>query len=63
MRQLTPALKFELPIMVAVLPAGASDSGTRADLTAFSALGCPVLVYEQNGKKPRARLFERIAAV
>ena len=62
-RQLTPALKFELPIVVAVLPAGAGDSGTKTDLAEFSALGCPVLVYEQNGKKPRSRFFERVAAV
>jgi hypothetical protein len=32
-------------------------------LSAFSALACPVLVYEQNGKKSRSRLFERVAAV
>ena len=56
-RQLTPALKFELPIVVAVLPSGASDSGTKTDLAEFSALGCPVLVYEQTGKKPRSRLL------
>ena len=61
--KLTPALKFELPIVVAVLPPGAGDSGTKTDLAEFSALGCPVLVYEQNGKKPRSRFFERVAAV
>lgn len=61
--QLAPALKFELPVVVAVLPAGASTSNTKTDLTGFSALGCPVLVYGQDGKKPRSRLFERIAAV
>ncbi len=60
--QLAPALKFELPIVVAVLPIGASASSTKTDLTIFSALGCPVLVYEQDGKKPRSRLFERVAA-
>jgi Mrp family chromosome partitioning ATPase len=62
-RQLTPALKFELPVVVAVLPAGAGASPTKTDLNSFSALGCPVLVYEQDGKKPRQRLFERAAAV
>ena len=62
-RQLTPALKFELPVVVAVLPAGAGASDAKTDLTDFSALGCPVLVYEQNGKKPRSRLFERAATV
>jgi uncharacterized protein involved in exopolysaccharide biosynthesis/Mrp family chromosome partitioning ATPase len=61
-RQLTPALKFELPIMVAVLPAGAGDSSVKTDLAEFSALGCPVLVYEQTGKQPRSRFFERVAA-
>jgi tyrosine-protein kinase Etk/Wzc len=61
-RQLTPALKFELPIVVAVLPAGAGDSGSKTDLAEFQALGCPVLVYEQAGKK-RSRFFERVAAV
>lgn len=62
-RQPTPALKFKLPVVVAVLPAGAGASDANTDLTDFSALGCPVLVYEQNGKKPRSRLFERAAAV
>jgi Mrp family chromosome partitioning ATPase len=61
-RQLTPALKFELPIMVAVLPAGAGDSGVKTELAEFSALGCPVLIYEQAGKQPRSRFFERVAA-
>jgi Mrp family chromosome partitioning ATPase len=61
-RQLTPALKFELPIMIAVLPAGAGDSGVKTDLAEFSVLGCPVLVYEQTGKQPRSRFFERVAA-
>jgi hypothetical protein len=63
LRKLAPSLKFELPVVVAVLPAGASASKGTPDLTDFSALGCPVLVYEQNGKAPRrAGLFRRIAA-
>jgi hypothetical protein len=62
-RQSTPALKFELPVVVAVLPAGASARGERADLADFSALGCPVLVYEQSGKEPRSRLLGRVAAI
>ena len=61
--QLTPALKFELPVVVAVLPAGNGAIDTKTDLADFSALGCPVLVYEQDGKKPRSRFFERVAAV
>lgn len=62
-RKLTPALKFELPVVVAVLPAGASTSSTNIDLTDFSALGCPVVVYEQSGKEPRSRLLGRVAAI
>jgi len=62
LRHLTPALKFELPVVVAVLPSGTSARGTKTDLTDFSALGCPVLVYEQTGKTLRARLLERVAA-
>ena len=62
-RQLAPALKFELPVLVAVLPAGAGAKGDKADLGDFSALGCPVLVYEQPGKEPRSRLLGRVAAV
>jgi Mrp family chromosome partitioning ATPase len=61
-RALTPALKFELPLVVAVLRAGASANNDKADLADFSALGCPVLVYEQTGKQPRSRLFGRLAA-
>jgi Mrp family chromosome partitioning ATPase len=62
-RVLTPALKFELPVVVAVLPAGTSAKGDKASLGDFSALGCPVLVYEQPGKEPRSRLLGRVAAV
>lgn len=63
LRQLTPALKFELSVVVAVLPAGSSARSTKTDLTDFSVLGCPVLLYEQNGKTLRSRLLEQIAAV
>lgn len=62
-RKLRPALKFELPACVAVLPAGTSaKSADAADLAEFSSLGCPVVVYEQSGKEPRAGLFGRLAA-
>ena len=61
-RALTPALKFELPLVIAVLRAGASANDGKPDLADFSALGCPVLVYEQTGKQPRSRLFGRVAA-
>jgi hypothetical protein len=63
LRKLAPALKFEIPVVVAVLPAGAGADGCKSDLADFSALGCPVLLYEQSGKEPRSRLFGRVAAV
>jgi Mrp family chromosome partitioning ATPase len=63
-RKLMPALKFELPAMVAVLPDGASIASEKGALTNFQALGCPVLVYEEGGGKPRRMgLFSRAAAV
>ena len=61
-RKLTPALKFELPVVVAVLPAGASTSNGKAELADLASLGCPVVVYEQEGKQPRSGLFRRKAA-
>jgi uncharacterized protein involved in exopolysaccharide biosynthesis len=60
---LMPALKFELPVMVAVLPRGASVGREADALPTFQTLGCPVLVYEGNGKQRRMRLFSRSAAV
>jgi hypothetical protein len=62
LRKLAPALKFELPVVVAVLPAGAALDN-KTELADFSALGCPVLVYEQSGKEPRSRLLGRVAAI
>ena len=63
MRKLRPALKFELPAAVAVLPAGTATKGAdTVELTDFTSLGCPVVVYEQNGKEPRSGLFGRLAA-
>ncbi len=63
MRKLTPALKFELRVVVAVLPAGASARSMREDLADFSALGCPVVAYEQSGKEPRSGLLAHVAAI
>jgi len=60
---LMPALKFELPVMVAVLPSRASVDTQDEALSTFEALGCPVVVYEGNGKQRRSGLFGRIAAV
>ena len=63
MRKLRPALKFELPASVAILPAGsAARSVDSVDLTEFTSLGCPVVVYEKSGKEPRSGLFGRLAA-
>jgi Mrp family chromosome partitioning ATPase len=53
LRKLTPALRFELPVVVAILPAEASTRNGKPDLTAFSSLGCPVLVYKQNDRESR----------
>ena len=59
MRKLRPALKFELPASVAILPAGTTAKGADSvDLTEFTSLGCPVVVYEE----PRSGLFGRLAA-
>jgi len=63
LRKLTPALKFELPVVVAVRLAETGASVAKTDFSDFSALGCPVLVYEQNGKAPLARFLGRVAAV
>jgi uncharacterized protein involved in exopolysaccharide biosynthesis/Mrp family chromosome partitioning ATPase len=60
---LMPALKFELPVMIAVLPRGASVEREADALSTFQTLGCPVLVYEGNGKQHRMSLFSRSAAV
>jgi Mrp family chromosome partitioning ATPase len=57
LHKLTHGLRFELPIVVAVLAAGTSESGAKTDFSAFSALGCPILVYEQNGKGRRSRFL------
>ncbi len=62
-KKLTPALKFELPVTVVILPQGASVSGEAHDLGDFAALGCPVVVYEQSGKEGRTGLLGRVAAI
>jgi Mrp family chromosome partitioning ATPase len=62
-RVLKPALKFELPAVVAVLPAGASAKSEAAELGDLAGLGCPVVVYEQEGKGPRAGMLGRAAAI
>jgi hypothetical protein len=59
---LLPALKFELPVMVAVLPARAGPDAEHEALSTFQALGCQVIVYEGNGRQRRMGLFSRTAA-
>jgi len=61
-RRLTPALKFEIPVVIAVLRAGTSPSDIKSEISSYMALGCPVLLYEQGGKT-RSGLLGRIAAV
>jgi Mrp family chromosome partitioning ATPase len=62
-RRLTPALKFELPIAVVVLPPGATAESEARELADFAALGCQVVVYEKTGKDGRTGLLGRVAAI
>ena len=55
LRKFTTALRFELSLAIAVVDAAAGAGRAKADLSAFSPLGCPVLVYEQRGKERRSR--------
>lgn len=59
---LLPALRFELPAMVAVLPRRGKIEDAKAELSRFQALGCPVLVYQGSGKQGRSGLLGRVAA-
>jgi hypothetical protein len=60
---LKPALKFELPAMVAVLPARGTVADEGDALSTFQSLGCPVFIYDGKGKSRRSGLLGRIAAV
>jgi uncharacterized protein involved in exopolysaccharide biosynthesis/Mrp family chromosome partitioning ATPase len=62
-RKLSPALKFELPIAVVVLPQGASAESEERELGDFASLGCQVVVYEKTGKDGRTGLLGRVAAI
>ena len=62
-QKLKPALRLELPVMVAVLPNGASEKGGDEDLTGFMRLGCPIVVYEQTGKRARSGFLGRVASL
>jgi Mrp family chromosome partitioning ATPase len=61
--KLKPELRFELPVLVVVLPAGASAEREHESLAELAGFGCPVVAYEQSGKEPRSGLFGRVAAV
>ena len=58
-----PALKFEFPVAVAVLPERATIESETEALSRFQSLGCPIVVYDENGKRHRSRFFGRAAAV
>ncbi|MDJ0512738.1 MAG: Wzz/FepE/Etk N-terminal domain-containing protein [Methyloceanibacter sp.] len=62
---LMPALKFELPVAVAVLPPKARPADERESLSTVQRLGCPVVVYGTTGKHKQRRfsLFGRKVAV
>jgi Mrp family chromosome partitioning ATPase len=62
-RRLMPALKFELPVAVVVLPQGANVESEAGPLADFASLGCQVLVYEKRGRGGRTELLGRIAAI
>ncbi len=48
--KLTSALRFELSAAIAVMD---TPGGAEIDLSAFSPLGCPVLVYEKTERRSR----------
>jgi Mrp family chromosome partitioning ATPase len=62
-RRLASALKFELPLMIAVLPQGEGPEDASSELDAFAALGCPVVHYEHGGRERRTGLLGRVAAI
>lgn len=57
-----PALKFELPVVTAVLPARGTIESEAAALQSFRSLGCPVVVYDVFSKQRRSGLFGRSVA-
>lgn len=62
---LMPALKFELPVAVAVLPPRATPEDERDSLATVQRLGCPIVIYGKGGKQKQRRfsLFGRKVAV
>jgi len=57
LRQLASAIRLELPVVVAVLAASTSAGAPTADLSHFSAFGCPLVVYEQGVAERRTRFL------
>jgi Mrp family chromosome partitioning ATPase len=62
-RRLKPALKFEVPVAVVVLPQGASVESEAVPLADCASLGCQVVVYEKTGRGSRTGLLGRVAAI
>jgi hypothetical protein len=63
LRRVGRALRFELSVVVAALPARTGTGEAAADLGDFSAFGCPVLFYEQGGEERRASFLGWSAAL
>jgi hypothetical protein len=61
LRQFAPALRFELPLAVAVASPGGREAA--ADLSGFAALGCPVVVYEKGAKERRPHFLGWAASI
>jgi len=63
--RLMPALKFELPVAVAVLPPRATPQDEGAPLSMIRRLGCPIVVHGTPMKQTQRRfsLFGRKVAV
>ena len=55
LRKLTSVLRFELSVAIAVADTASGAGDTKPDLSAFTALGCPVLVYDRDGKEQRSQ--------
>lgn len=62
---LMPALKFELPVAVAVLPPRATPQDEREPLSTIQRLGCPIVVHgtPMKHRQRRFSLFGRKVAV
>jgi hypothetical protein len=61
LRKFARALRFELPVAVAVASSRAPEAAT--DLRGFSALGCPVVVYDKGAKERRPHFLGWAASI